>query len=87
MLTGKVRPANIPPDWIGSPTRSSPGWRWDDPKDSGNSVRFFQGNPDDDDPAHRKAFVIVVAGGRVIGRDGHPVEDGPEAAKVLREHF
>src|SRR5436190_862081 len=58
LLTGKTRPPQVPADWIGSPTKSAPGWRWDDPQNAGNSVRIFRGNPADPDPAKRKDHVV-----------------------------
>ena len=73
MLSGKARPPQIPVDWIGSSTRSAPGWRWDDPSNPGNSVRLFRGDPNDPDPWRREPFVVVVRDGRVVGRDGQPV--------------
>jgi hypothetical protein len=71
--SGKMRPRQIPANWIGSPTKSAPGWRWDDPENSDNSVRIYQGNPNDPDPSKREPYVVVVSGGVVIGRDGKPL--------------
>ncbi len=67
-----TRPDKIPSDWIGSPTRSADGFRWDDPNGK-NSVRFFRGNANDPDPSKREPFVVVVSDGEVLGRDGNPV--------------
>jgi hypothetical protein len=72
-LTGKSRPSQVPADWIGSATKSAPGWRWDDPKNPGNSVRIFRGNPNDPDPTKRRPYVVVVRNGQVIGRNGAPI--------------
>ncbi|WP_145635034.1 hypothetical protein [Neorhizobium alkalisoli] len=80
IFSGKVRPEKIPSHWMGRPTSSAPGWRWDDPDDLGNSVRFFTGDPDDPLPSKQTPYVIVVSGGSVIGRDGKSVAgfDPPE---------
>ena len=59
LLTGKARPHQVPPDWVGSRTKSAPGWRWDDPHNSGNSVRIFRGDPSNPDPTKRRRNVVV----------------------------
>ncbi|HTO33302.1 MAG TPA: hypothetical protein VL202_19320 [Pararhizobium sp.] len=73
LFTGKERPRQIPTDWIGSPTRSAPGWRWDNPANTGNSVRIFRGDPNHSDPSMRQPFVVVVKNGVTIGADGQPL--------------
>ncbi len=78
-----VRPRQIPENWVGTPTRSSSGWRWDDPTNPGNSVRILRGVANDPDPAHRENFVIVVRDGQVLGRDGNPVTDADVIAEAL----
>ncbi|MGL4489138.1 MAG: hypothetical protein ACRCU5_06810 [Rhizobiaceae bacterium] len=66
------RPDSIPADWVGSPTQSAPGFRWDDPKGQ-NSVRFFKGDPNDTDATKRQPYVIVISDGKLMGRDGKPI--------------
>ncbi|QWW67928.1 hypothetical protein [Rhizobium sp. WYJ-E13] len=80
ILSGKVRPPQIPSHWVGKPTSSSRGWRWDDPDNSGNGVRFFAGDPDDPVPSKRNTYVVVVSGGVAMGADGNPIPgfDAPE---------
>jgi len=73
IVTGKIRPEKIPADWIGSPTKSAIGWRYDDPNNAGNSVRIYQGDPNDPEPSKREPYVVVISNGKVIGRDGKPV--------------
>jgi hypothetical protein len=73
-LTGS-RPPNVPENWVGAPTVSSPGFRWDDPHNPGNSLRFFRANPNDPNPSHREDFVIVVRDGRVLDKDGNVIDD------------
>ena len=63
ILSGKVRPPNIPDDWVGEPLPQSQGWRWFDPNNRGDCVRIYAA----DEP-----FVIVTKDGQVIGRDGKP---------------
>jgi len=75
ILSGRVRPEKIPSNWVGRPTSSAPGWRWDDPNDPGNSVRFFAGDAHDPVQSKRAPYVVVVSGGLVIGADGKPVPD------------
>jgi filamentous hemagglutinin len=77
------RPRHIPAHWIGSPTVSLEGYRWDDPDNPGNSVRIFKGDPSAGDPAHRAPFVIVVSDGQVLDRTGAPVTDAVAKAEAL----
>jgi hypothetical protein len=70
IITGEERPLQIPENWLGRPTESAPGWRWDDPNDAGNSVRIFAGDPTTQSPSEREPYVVVVSGGKTIGRDG-----------------
>lgn len=72
IFNGQVRPDKVPSDWIGSPTRSAPGYRWDDPNGN-NSVRFFRGDPNDPDPSKRDAFVVVVRDDVALNRNGDPL--------------
>jgi len=73
VLTGKVRPRQIPDNWLGSPAKSAPGWRYDDPDNSGNSVRIYRGDPEDSDPSKRAPYVVVIKNGVALGRDGKPL--------------
>lgn len=73
VLTGQVRPPTVPAHWVGSPTRSAPGWRWDDPANEGNSVRIFRADPGNADVSKRVPYVIVVSNGQVLGNDGQPI--------------
>jgi hypothetical protein len=73
LISGEERPHQIPENWVGRPTESAKGWRWDDPNDAGNSVRIFAGDPNSPSPSKRQAYVIVISGGTVIGRDGKPM--------------
>jgi hypothetical protein len=77
------RPPGIPDNWVGSKTKEPGGFRWDDPQDAGNSVRFLRGNPDDPNPAHREPFVIDVRGGKVRDVNGDAIEDEADAAEAL----
>ena len=63
ILDGSVRPDKIPDDWIGEPLPNSEGWRWFDPNNRGNSVRFYGGE---------EPYVVVTANGQIVGRDGRP---------------
>ena len=83
IFNGRKRPKQIPENWIGSPTKSSPGWRWDDPTNSGNSVRLLRGVAEDTNPAHRGDFVIVVSDGKVLDTNGQPVSDPAIVGEAL----
>lgn len=63
IFDGSVKPENIPEDWVGEPLPDNQGWRWFNPIDRTDSVRFYSG----DEP-----YVIVTAKGKVIGRNGEP---------------
>ena len=65
VLTGTVRPPQIPDDWKGEPLPDRAGWRWLDPNDRGNSVRIYRGDGE-------APYVVVTVAGDVIGRDGKP---------------
>jgi hypothetical protein len=67
-----ARPDNIPNEWVGSPTKSAKGYRWDDPNGQ-NSVRFFKGDPNDPDTSKHNPYVIVISNGMLVGRDGKGV--------------
>lgn len=82
ILAGE-RPPNVPEHWIGMPTISSRGYRWDDPESPGNSLRFFPGNPNDPNPLHRIPFVIVVRDGRVRDVNGDIIEDESVVSEAL----
>jgi len=63
LLTGKVRPPNVPNNWIGTALPQNQGWAWTNPENRGDCVRIYAG----DEP-----FVVVTQDGMVIGRDGKP---------------
>jgi len=67
ILRGELRPPNIPPDWQGRPTRGRAGVVWSDPRDPGNSVRFYPGE------AGAGPYVVVTRGGLLLDRDGAPI--------------
>jgi hypothetical protein len=83
IMSGK-RPPLIPENWIGMPTTSAKGFRWDDPNNPGNSVRFFDGVPHDPNPSHRESFVIVISDGKVLNADGNVVTDEAAIAEALQ---
>lgn len=66
LLTGKLRPPQIPPEWIGEPMPHNGGWRWSDPANRGNAVRIVRGEAD------IGSYVVVTVKGNVIGADGQP---------------
>jgi hypothetical protein len=63
ILSGAVRPPQIPEHWRGEALPGGAGWRWLDPADRGNSVRFFCGEG-------AGPYVLITVAGVVIGRDG-----------------
>ena len=77
------RPENIPEHWIGSRTKSSEGFRWDDPANSGNSMRIFRGDPHDPYPAHREPFIIFIHRGQVLDVNADPITDPEVVAHAL----
>ncbi|MFJ7150586.1 hypothetical protein ACIQVT_20660 [Streptomyces sp. NPDC100445] len=74
------------PDWIpksatskvpdefgpGKATKKGIGWRWNDGK--GNGVRIDQGNLNNSQEYQQVDHVVINSGGRIIGRDGKPIE-------------
>lgn len=67
--------AKLPERWgDGEPNRKVPGRRWQDPKDPGSGVRIDRGDPDSPFPSQRVDHVVVRDHGKVVGRDGRPIE-------------
>lgn len=83
LISGE-RPPNVPDHWVGTPTRSATGFRWDDPNNPNNSVRIFQGDPNDTNPSHRAPFVIVIRDGDVLDQTGNVITDEAVTAEALQ---
>lgn len=67
--------AKLPDAWgAGKGTKKGVGWRWNDGK--GNGVRIDQGNSNNSQEYQQVDHVVVNYGGKIIGRDGKPIE-GP----------
>lgn len=74
--------AKIPVSWgQGQPNRKKEGWRWEDPEDKGNSVRWDKGDARSRWPSQREDHVRVTKGGKVIGPDGQPINPTPEVPR------
>lgn len=63
----------IPDGWDRSETRKGVGTKWQDPNDNGNGVRIDKGNPNNSQTTQQTDHVIVRSEGKVIGRDGKPI--------------
>ena len=74
-VSGEVRPPNIPDTWVGRAVDPGQAWRWFDPDNPGNSVTIHRGDPLSAEPSKREGYVVVRVDGRLIGRDGKPVDD------------
>jgi hypothetical protein len=77
----------VPSNWgPGLPNKKGVGTRWQDPSNPGNGVRIDKGNPKHSLPSQRVDHVVVRSNGRVIGRDGNPINDtiknNPEQAHI-----
>lgn len=70
----------------GRSNKKGEGARWEDPKDKGNGVRIDRGNPNVSQPTQQEDHVIVRHNGRVIGRDGKPIE-GSIADNAEKAHI
>jgi RHS repeat-associated protein len=84
--TGSVSITSETPSWIpesasskvpdtfgpGKGTKKGIGWRWNDGK--GNGIRIDKGNPDNSQVYQQVDHVVINSGGRIIGRDGNPIE-------------
>jgi uncharacterized protein RhaS with RHS repeats len=65
----------IPSEWgEGEPNRKGEGTRWQDPEDKGSGVRIDKGDPENSQPSQQVDHVVVRDKGRVIGRDGKPID-------------
>ncbi|WP_180296634.1 VENN motif pre-toxin domain-containing protein, partial [Snodgrassella alvi] len=79
--------AKFPESWgTPVPNKKGIGFRWQDPTNKGNGVRIDQGNPNVSQPTQQVDHVIVRYNGKVIGRDGKPINgsiaDNAEKAHV-----
>jgi hypothetical protein len=64
----------VPSSWgDSSPTKKGEGVRWNDPSNKGNSIRIDKGNPNSPNASQKVDHVVVNSGGRVIGRNGQPI--------------
>lgn len=54
--------------------KGSEGFRWSDSKNKGNNVRIDKGNINNSQSRQRIDHVIVNSNGKVIGRNGKPIE-------------
>ena len=84
---GQQAADKLPPAWgNGKPNSKGDGWRWQDPSNPGNGVRIDRGNPGNSQPSQQLDHVIVRHNGRVIGRDGSPINgsisDNPQQAHI-----
>ena len=72
--TAKDAQSKVPSSWgNASATKKGEGVRWNDPNSKGNSVRVDKGNPKSSNPSQQVDHVVINSGGRVIGRDGQPI--------------
>ena len=49
------------------------GMRYQDPDNKGNGVRIDKGDPNHEHASQREDHVVVNHNGKVIGRDGKPI--------------
>jgi RHS repeat-associated protein len=65
----------LPSEWGDPlPTKKGIGFRWLDPENPrGNGVRIDQGDPNSPWPSQQVPHVVVRSDGKVIGRDGKPI--------------
>jgi len=63
ILKGRLRPPNIPDEWLGEPLPNNQGWRWYNPENRGDCVRIYAA----DEP-----YVVVTRDGEVLDSDGNP---------------
>jgi RHS repeat-associated protein len=85
-VTGK-----IPGTWgQGQANKKKVGWRWRDPDNRGNGVRWDKGDPRSRWRSQREDHVRVDKDGKVIGRDGQPIEptaENPNPASTEGAHI
>lgn len=78
----------IPSGWgKGKPTRKGVGYRWVDPNNpDANGVRIDKGNPNNSQPTQQVDHVLVRKDGKVIGKDGRPI-DGSVKDSAVEAHI
>lgn len=78
----------IPEEWgDGEANKKGVGQRWTSPDDpKGTGIRIDQGNPNNSQPTQQVDHVIVRENGKVLGRDGEPlqgsIKENPEQAHI-----
>jgi len=82
----------VPAQWgPGNPNNKGVGQRWEDPTNPGNGIRIDQGNPTHTFPSQQVDHVIVRVDGKVIGRDGMPIngsiKENAEMAHIPLEEW
>lgn len=77
----------VPASWgKGKPTKKGVGVRWTDPANPGNGIRIDRGNPANSQVTQQVDHVIVRHKGKVIGRNGRPIE-GSVADNAAEAHI
>jgi hypothetical protein len=88
--TASVKPIQTWKWGDGQANSKKDGWRWSDPNDVGNGVRWDKGNPNSSWPSQQEDQVRVTSGGKVIGPDGNPIdrtETDPKPSRLPESHI
>lgn len=64
----------VPGNWAGKANKKKDGWRWEDPKNQGNTIRIDKGEPNSRTPSQQVDHVVITSNGRIIGPDGQPIQ-------------
>jgi hypothetical protein len=72
--------SKVPKDWgEGEISQDGKGWRWN--PDKANSVRIEKAKPNSQYPSQQVDYVKITSGGKVIGKNGKPVNSTAEFPK------
>jgi hypothetical protein len=86
------RPPGMPSNWVESPTRTGggspdPGFRWRDPQNGNNNVRWMPGNRGSQNPAERNPYYKQQWDGRNVDSNGNHVNPGDPAAHIPEQDY
>ena len=79
--------SKIPSNFIEKPNKKNVGFRWQDPNNRNNSIRIDKGDPASPFTSQRVDHVVVNSNGKVIGRNGMPINNNKIQDDPINAHI